>query len=71
MKKILTIEGMMCKKCQRRVLSILNGVSGVDSVSVDLAQKTAEVEGSGFTDEALRAVVEEADYKVTEIRTVG
>lgn len=39
MKKVLTVEGMMCAHCQARVQKALAGVDGVVEVMVDLGTK--------------------------------
>ena len=67
MKKTLTIEGMMCAHCVAHVEKALNALDGVDSVTVDLAGKTAVVTGD-VSDEALKKAVADAGYQVTDIR---
>ena len=67
MKKTLTIEGMMCAHCAAHVEKALNALDGVDSVTVDLAGKTAVVTGD-VSDEALKKAVADAGYQVTDIR---
>ena len=68
MKKVLKIEGMMCKHCQAHVDKALNGIEGV-TASVDLEAGTASVEcAEGVTDAMLKAAVEEAGYEVTGIQ---
>lgn len=68
MKKFLTVEGMSCNHCVMHVKEALEGVAGVTRADVDLKKKSAVVEGEGFTDEALRAAVDEAGYSVTAIK---
>ena len=68
MKKILTVEGMMCTHCSGRVESALNALPGV-SAHVDLEKKTATVTAAPeVTDAMLRKAVEDAGYKVTKIQ---
>lgn len=68
MKKVLKIEGMMCKHCQSHVDKALNDMEGV-TASVDLEAGTASVEcEEGVTDAMLKAAVEEAGYEVTGIQ---
>ena len=67
MKKTLTIEGMMCAHCVAHVEKALTALDGVDSVTVDLAGKTAVVTGD-VSDEALKKAVADAGYQVTDIR---
>jgi len=67
MRKLLTIEGMSCGHCVMHVKSALQGVAGVSSVEVDLAKKSAMVEGEALSDAALKAAVAEAGYRVTAV----
>ena len=68
MKRILTVEGMMCTHCSDRVESALNALPGV-SAHVDLEKKTATVTAAPeVTDAMLRKAVEDAGYKVTKIQ---
>lgn len=59
----LKIEGMMCKHCQARVEKALKAVPGVETVTVDLEAKAAEVTGSAAP-EALKKAVLDAGYQV-------
>jgi copper chaperone CopZ len=65
MKTVLHIKGMSCDHCVRYVTEALEGVAGVQSVSVSLKEETATVE---HKDElplaALKDAVVEADYEV-------
>ncbi|MBQ3548361.1 MAG: heavy metal translocating P-type ATPase [Oscillospiraceae bacterium] len=65
MKKVMTIEGMMCMHCSGRVDKALNALEGV-SATVDLEAKTATVTGD-VSDEVLRKTVEDAGYTVVSI----
>ncbi|HAP56187.1 MAG: heavy-metal-associated domain-containing protein [Treponema sp.] len=67
MRKLLKIEGMSCGHCVMHVRSALEEVPGVKSAKVDLLERTAMVDGDGLNDQALRAAVAEAGYKITEI----
>lgn len=68
MKKVITVEGMMCGHCTGRVQKALEGIEGVAGVTMSLEDKTASVElAAEVTDEALKAAVEEAGYEVTGI----
>ena len=44
MKKVLSIEGMMCGHCQAHVEKALKAMDGVTSVEVSLENKNATVE---------------------------
>ncbi|MBR5572609.1 MAG: heavy metal translocating P-type ATPase [Oscillospiraceae bacterium] len=65
MKKVMTIEGMMCMHCSGRVDKALNALEGVSAV-VDLEAGTATVTGA-VSDEVLRKTVEDAGYTVVRI----
>ena len=65
MEKKVVIEGMMCQHCRAHVDKALNAIPGA-SATVDLDSKTAVVTGD-VSDEAIRAAVEEAGYKVVSI----
>lgn len=68
MKKILIIEGMMCKHCQAHAEKALNAMEGV-TATVDLEAGTATCEvAEGVTDEMLKAAIAEAGYEVTAIQ---
>jgi copper chaperone CopZ len=67
MKKLLKIEGMTCGHCVMHVQSALEAVPGVKSAKVDLLQRQAIVEGEQLDEQALRAAVSEAGYRVVEI----
>ena len=65
MKTVLNIEGMSCQNCVRHVKEALEAVSGVKSVEVDLAGKSAAVEhGDEATFDTLKAAVEDAGYEI-------
>ena len=68
MTKEMMIEGMSCNHCKMRVENALKGISGVDSVVVDLAAKKATVEMTAAIDEVvLKEAVEDAGYDVVEM----
>ena len=67
MRKLLKIEGMSCGHCVMHVQSALEDVPGVVSAKVDLMERSAMVEGEGLNDQALRAAVADAGYKVVSI----
>ena len=70
MKKILTVEGMMCNHCKMHVENALKGVDGVADAQVNLEQKTAEVTlAKDVADDALTAAVKDAGYEVTGCKT--
>lgn len=68
MKKVITVEGMMCNHCTGRVQKALEGIEGVSGVTMSLEEKTASVElAAEVADEVLKAAVEEAGYEVKAI----
>ncbi|MCQ2376653.1 MAG: cadmium-translocating P-type ATPase [Methanocorpusculum sp.] len=71
MKKIVHVEGMMCKHCQAAVFNALKGIDGVADVSVSLEEKTAVVTLSkDVSDDILRDAVVAADFTVSAVETV-
>lgn len=69
MNKTMIIEGMMCGHCTGRVQKVLEAVEGVESVTMSLENKSAElVLNAEVADDTLKAVVTEAGYEVIEIR---
>lgn len=69
MNKVVMIEGMMCGHCTGRVQKALEEISGVESVTMSLENKCAEVVlNEQVTDEMLKTAVTEAGYEVTEIK---
>lgn len=59
---LLNIHGMSCGSCVRHVEGALKSVTGVESVSVDLASGRAEVRGTGLTTAILLSAIEEEGY---------
>ena len=66
MVKTLKIEGMMCPHCEARVKKALEALDGVEEAVVSHVAGTAVVTGTA-DDEAMKAAVEAADYKVLGI----
>lgn len=67
MKKIL-IEGMSCGHCVRHVKDALEELKGVTKVEVDLASKSAILEGDA-ADSDIKAAIEDAGYDVVAIES--
>ncbi|NLL79017.1 MAG: heavy metal translocating P-type ATPase [Clostridiales bacterium] len=68
MKKVITVDGMMCAHCTGRVQKALEEFSFISSVEMNLEAKTATVEtGEDFDAEAVKKAIAEAGYEVTEI----
>lgn len=65
MKKVIKIEGMMCPHCQAHVEKALSAVEGVESVEVNLEEKSATVTlKADVSNETLTSTVTEAGYDV-------
>lgn len=69
MKKVLTIEGMMCGHCTAHVEKALKEIDGVSEVVVSLENKSAEVTLSkDISDEIFKNIISEEGYEVTSIK---
>ncbi len=65
----LALEGVSCAGCVGRVEKALKSVADVESVNVNLADRTAQVTGSADVD-ALIESVKNAGYGATEIKNL-
>jgi Cu2+-exporting ATPase len=69
MKKILTVDGMMCQNCVKHVKKALEGVDGVSAADVVLEGGTATVTlVKDVADEVLSAAVTEAGYTPLSVK---
>ena len=69
MKKVMTIEGMMCGHCTGRVQKALEAIEGVREVVMSLEDKTATLQlEAEVSDEELTLAVTEAGYEVKSIQ---
>ena len=59
-----TVTGMTCAHCAAAVTEEVSAVAGVESVEVSVADGAVLVRGTGVSDEAVRAAVDEAGYTV-------
>lgn len=68
-KKIITIEGMHCEHCAKKVTDTLNSIEGVDKVKVNLSKKeaiiTSKVELENTT---IEESFKNLDFKITNIK---
>ena len=72
MKKVLTVEGMMCAHCQAHVQKALAGVEGVTEAVVDLESKKATVTlAQDVADQVLMDAVTEAGYTPVGCETLA
>ena len=68
MKKTMKIEGMMCGHCEARVKKVLEALEQVEAAEVSHEAGTAVVTlKTPVSDEELKKVIEDQDYKVLEI----
>lgn len=68
MKKTILIEGMSCGHCVKAVEDALKELDNISKVNVDLANNKAEIEGENLEEGILKETIDEAGYKVIEIR---
>ena len=72
MKKVMTIEGIMCGHCEARIKKALEAVEGVEHAEVSHTKGTAVVKLSAeVSDEVLTKAVEDQDYKVVSVKKGG
>jgi copper chaperone len=65
--KRFLVPGMHCGHCQAAVTRELEGVSGVESVDVDLETKLVTVSGNSLEDAALVVAIDEAGYDAERV----
>ncbi len=69
MEKTMKIEGMMCGHCEARVKKVLEALDAVEAAEVSHEAGTAVVTlKAEISNEELRKVVEDQDYRVLEIQ---
>ena len=67
-KKIVTIEGMMCNHCKNKVESSLKELENVTKVKVNLTNKKAEIYSNAvISDEDIKKTITNLGYQVTSI----
>ena len=67
-KKVITIEGMMCEHCKEKVEKSLLELDNVTKVKVSLKDKTATIYSSvSIPDEDIIDTINKLNYKVTSI----
>lgn len=68
-KKVITIEGMMCEHCKAKVEKALLELKDVSKVKVNLEDKTATIYSKSSINESdITTAIAKLDYKVTNIR---
>ncbi len=60
------VSGMTCGHCRSSVIEEVSAVAGAEKVDVDLDSGELTVSGVGFSDQAIKAAVEEAGYELVE-----
>lgn len=69
MKKVITIEGMMCDHCKMRIEKTLSSIPGVTNVEVNLKNKKAFVYlTEEVSDNVFKDAISEAGYTVLNIK---
>lgn len=69
MKKVLSIEGMVCGNCVKHVYKALMEISGIQDAVVELESKTAQVQmNQPVSDVVLRNAIEDAGYQLVSIQ---
>lgn len=58
------VTGMSCEHCVAAVTQAVGALDGVEAVAVDLAAGSVRVDGTGVSDDAVRAAVAEEGYEV-------
>ena len=68
MKKLVTIDGMCCERCAKRVENALSVVSGVISADVKLKKKLAVIRSrEEVSNEEITKAVESVGFTVASI----
>ena len=68
MKKIITIDGMCCEHCAKRVEKALSAVTNVISADVKLKKKIAIIRSrEEVSDDEIKLTVTDAGYSVVSI----
>ncbi|WP_182904960.1 heavy-metal-associated domain-containing protein [Microbispora sp. H13382] len=62
--RVYSVSGMTCGHCVSSVSGEIGKIGGVTGVAVDLPAGAVTVSGAGFTDEEIRAAVEQAGYQL-------
>ncbi len=71
MKKVMYIDGMMCKHCQATVEKLISQVKNVESVEVNLKKKTATMLLSAEVDENyLVEIIKEAGFEPKKFKNM-
>ena len=67
-KKVITIEGMICDHCKMKVERALSELNGVSKVKVNLKNKTATIYSTKrISNDNIKNAISKLDYKVINI----
>ncbi len=67
-KKVITIEGMMCEHCKMKVERALSELNGVSKVKVNLKNKTATIYSTkSISNDDIKNSISKLDYKIVNI----
>lgn len=67
-KKVVTIEGMMCEHCKNKVETSLSSINNVSKVKVNLKDKTATIYSTAsINDEDIKKIIKKLDYQIISI----
>lgn len=68
MSKKITIEGMSCGHCVKRVKDALLELEGIISADIDLDTQTAVIDSTGeVSDEKIKFALDDVGYEVISI----
>jgi copper chaperone len=59
-----SVPDVSCAHCQAAITSEVSTITGVESVDVDLDNKTVTVSGDPLDEQAIIAAIDEAGYEV-------
>lgn len=62
----ITVSGMTCQHCAASVREELSEIPGLTVLDIDVASGKVTIEGSGFSEQAVAAAVEEAGYQLVK-----
>lgn len=67
-KKTISIEGMHCEHCAKKVENILSSIEGVSKVKVNLSKNEAIIKSKSIIDNtAIKEVFKDLDFEIKNI----
>ena len=66
MERVYSVPGISCDHCKQAIEGEVRGVTGVDTVTVDVDTRTVRVLGDA-ADADVRAAIDEAGYEVAAV----